>query len=405
MTQKSLRPIQSDLGAPLPVCRRLLLVDDLPPNLVVLKSLLMDDYDVAVAATGEEALAILAADGPVDLVISDQRMPGITGVELLSRVSEAYPSTLGIVLTGYTDLEPMRAAAKLDLVYRFLLKPYDPAELRAVVAAALEQKAWADALRELVAALDDQRRALAESTAALEVVREQLAAEARLDLLGRLVDGVLRDLRAQADSLSPVLGMIRQRASEPELLSVGQQAWEGLANLKELLDQVRTYVDVTSAEFDPQPVATRALMQEVMERFLREGLGHRCPVRAQHDLGASELVVDKARMVEILLALLRNGARASKPGVPLEVHFQGIEDGCIAIDIADRGHGMAAKDLARATAPFYRRFEAPGLGLGLDIARLVAESHGGKLEVESREDIGTVATILLPGTPGGAIDR
>ncbi len=110
--------------------RVLLLVDD-EPN--ILKSLWRlfrrDGYRVLTAQSGEQALAILAGT-PVQVVVSDQRMPSMNGTELLSRVKDLYPDTVRIVLSGFSDLSAVTEAINRGAIYKYLSKPWKDEELR-----------------------------------------------------------------------------------------------------------------------------------------------------------------------------------------------------------------------------------------------------------------------------------
>ena len=104
------RPVEDllqSLGLPMPRCNKVLLVDDEFEVLAVLEALLEDDFDVQTAQGGAEALEILEAQSDLDLVITDQRMPGLTGVELLAIISERWPDIYRIVLTAYSDVDPI----------------------------------------------------------------------------------------------------------------------------------------------------------------------------------------------------------------------------------------------------------------------------------------------------------
>jgi len=98
------------MGVQVAGSRRILLVDDEPENLDVLSVLLEDDFDIHVAHGGKEALAIFSKVGDFASVISDQRMPGMTGVELMIELRRLAPATVRMVLTGYSDLPPIVAA-------------------------------------------------------------------------------------------------------------------------------------------------------------------------------------------------------------------------------------------------------------------------------------------------------
>lgn len=118
---------------------RILLVDD-EPN--ILKSLVRvfrkENYVICTACSGKEALDLMGKDS-FHLIISDHKMPGMTGSELLQKVRELYPDTIRIMLTGHADTAAILGAVKDGAVYRFILKPAQEDDLRVSVALALEQ--------------------------------------------------------------------------------------------------------------------------------------------------------------------------------------------------------------------------------------------------------------------------
>ncbi|MHB1133958.1 MAG: response regulator [Chloroflexota bacterium] len=97
-----------------------------------------DNYRVLTAASGEEGLAVLDSQA-ISLVIADNGMPGMNGSEFLRRVRGRWPDTIRVMLTGYADLEAAMAAINRGEVYRFVTKPWEPAELRALVRDGLAQ--------------------------------------------------------------------------------------------------------------------------------------------------------------------------------------------------------------------------------------------------------------------------
>lgn len=110
--------------------RTLLLVDDENNIINALKrTLRRDGYTILTANSGEEGFALLAKH-EVGVIISDQRMPHMTGVEFLRKVKTLYPKTLRIVLSGYTELESVTSAINEGAIYKFLTKPWDDDLLR-----------------------------------------------------------------------------------------------------------------------------------------------------------------------------------------------------------------------------------------------------------------------------------
>jgi CheY-like chemotaxis protein len=117
---------------------KILVVDDEPDNLDLLYRTFRRDFNVLKADSGVNALQVLAAEGEVAVIISDQRMPEMKGTEFLSKTVPQFPDTVRIILTGFTDIEDLVEAINAGQVYKYITKPWDPGELKAVVQRAAE---------------------------------------------------------------------------------------------------------------------------------------------------------------------------------------------------------------------------------------------------------------------------
>ena len=111
----------------------MLVVDDEPDNLDLLYRTFRRDFSVLKAESGIQALEILASEGEVAVIISDQRMPEMKGTEFLSKTLPQFPNTIRIILTGFTDIEDLVEAINSGQVHKYITKPWDPNELKKVV--------------------------------------------------------------------------------------------------------------------------------------------------------------------------------------------------------------------------------------------------------------------------------
>ncbi|MDR7379902.1 diguanylate cyclase (GGDEF)-like protein/PAS domain S-box-containing protein [Rhodoferax ferrireducens] len=225
--------------------RTLLLVDDEDNIVASLKRLLRrDGYNVVTANSGAQGLQRLA-EHAVDVIVSDQRMPGMTGVEFLRRAKELYPETVRMVLSGYTELQSITDAINEGAIYKFLTKPWDDERLRGHIAEAFSHKEMADensrlgravivANQELSAVnerlqtlLAEQREQINRESNSLVVAREVLdlipTAIIGLDLAG-MVAFVNADAEALFGSAALLLGRDADEVLSPELLQVWRQA-------------------------------------------------------------------------------------------------------------------------------------------------------------------------------------
>jgi response regulator RpfG family c-di-GMP phosphodiesterase len=185
---------------------KIMVVDDEPANLRLLERLFRRDYQVLVAASGQEALQLLEQHD-VALIITDQRMPGMTGIELLKRTAEFRPHMVRIVLTGYTDIGALVEAINCGQVYKYITKPWNNDQLRLTVERALQHYETTKsrhelevANRRLSARLQEMTRAVVRSLAdALEAKDESLYGHARR--VGGYAVAVGRRMRLDAATL------------------------------------------------------------------------------------------------------------------------------------------------------------------------------------------------------------
>jgi len=153
--------------------RTLLLVDDEGNIINALKRLLRtQDFRILTANSGEAGLEVLA-DNPVDVIISDQRMPGMTGVEFLGKAKDLYPDTVRIVLSGYTELDSVTNAVNQGAIYKFLTKPWDDEQLLGHVEEAFRHKGMADENRRLNLEVLTANQELAQANRRLEELLQQ----------------------------------------------------------------------------------------------------------------------------------------------------------------------------------------------------------------------------------------
>jgi len=117
---------------------KILVVDDEPDNLDLLYRTFRRNFQVFRAESGAEALSILATEGEVAVIISDQRMPQMKGTEFLSQTVPQFPDTVRIILTGFTDVEDLVEAINSGQVYKYITKPWEARHLIEVVQGATE---------------------------------------------------------------------------------------------------------------------------------------------------------------------------------------------------------------------------------------------------------------------------
>ena len=212
---------------------RILIVDDEEAILETMSFTFEDDYDVLTSSSAVKALDILDQEDGIAAVISDQRMPEMTGVEFLAQVFERYPTKVRIILTGFADMDAIIRAINDGHVYAYITKPWEPDDLKQVVRRAVEHYALAEENERLVGDLRD-------SNVFLQAVMDQLDTGA----LAVDANGVVRAVNAPARGYLGIEGDPHGRRLEEVLHP------EALTRVGGAVIRIRQEDDVSYEEVD-----------------------------------------------------------------------------------------------------------------------------------------------------------
>jgi CheY-like chemotaxis protein len=231
-----------------------------------------DDYEVVTSRSAPEALALLEREGPVAAVISDQRMPEMTGVEFLARVFQRHPTTARIILTGFADMDAIIRAINDGHVYAYITKPWEPDDLKQVVRRAVDHWRLAEENERLVADLRD-------ANVFLEAVGDQLDTGALAVDASGVVRAMNRPARAYLGVTLDPRGRPLKDVLPPDVLAAvagaaGRMTEEGGARFEELElpvgDGVRLRVAVHTLEGpDGRELGRVILAREISHEPLR----------------------------------------------------------------------------------------------------------------------------------------
>jgi diguanylate cyclase (GGDEF)-like protein/PAS domain S-box-containing protein len=269
--------------------RTLLLVDDEPNILSALRRVLRGaGYQIVTAGSGTEGLEALARQY-VDVIVSDQRMPNMTGVDFLRTVKQLYPETVRIVLSGFTELQTVTSAVNEGAIYKFLTKPWDDAQLREHIAEAFAYKEMADenrrlglevrganqglaaANRQLEEALRLQKQQIQNDAVMLDIVREVLQ-HVPVPVVGLADDHVVVFANGAASELLGTPGLALggdARELMPEVVAVLRGLQEGQSATAELGG--RRY-EITYRRMG-HGTLSRGIMVTLLPRSLADGRG------------------------------------------------------------------------------------------------------------------------------------
>src|SRR6266850_4713350 len=241
----------------------ILIVDDERPNLTVLRNFLEAGYSVQEAQSGADALKI-AKTSDLDIVITDQRMPEMTGVELLEQIRDLKPDVAGIVLTGFTDPPALISAINRARVFRFLKKPWQPDDILEAVRQASEHVYQTRAIRRLVGLLAKRTQELDTSLGEVRKTQRQLLHLERLGTMGRLATGVIHDLRNLMVSLGYIESVLQQRDVAADVLESVQVGMQGVSNLIHTLEAMHQFARGGTLHLEKQLLPPSAVIKDAI---------------------------------------------------------------------------------------------------------------------------------------------
>jgi two-component system NtrC family sensor kinase len=359
-----------------------LLVDDEPNNLVVLRGVLEDEerWHVHEAASGDEALA-LAGTVPLDVVVTDQRMPGMTGVDLLEKLRRLRPDIAGIVLTGFADMDALESAINRANAFRFLRKPWEPADILEALRQACNHVSQRRIIERLVSLLSERGEMLRASFEEVKRQQQALLHLERIGTVGRLASGVTHDLRNMVTSLREAEYQLAQHSASPELRETFTL---GLAHVEKLLATLKTLQDFAHAgklEIAPAPADPADVVRDAVT-ISRMDLNFRLRrLVVDGAPGLPSLQADRLKLSQALVNLIQNAVQATGKDATVRISARPGEGGAVELAVEDDGPGVASDMRPRLFQPFSAGKDSPGLGMGLYMARLLAESHGGSIRL------------------------
>lgn len=372
----------------------ILVVDDERENVESLRDFLADEYPVLATTSATEALRLVEQQ-PVAVVLTDQRMPEMTGVDLLARVRDRSPDTVRLLTTAYADVSAIIDAINKGSVYRYIVKPWEPDELLSIVRSAVERHELIVERQRLISELQAKNEELARSNALKEA----------------FIRVASHELRSPATVLSAIYQLCMRRQDLPEalrqLLGRGAHATE---RLNRIVDQLTAVLALGewNRTLERRPTEIGALVRRVADE-VQPFLGLRglsLDVEVAPDVGSLNL--DAEKIHDALDQLVMNAIKFTPDGGHLGLKAHRRSDGWVELAVIDDGVGIDQASLPYVFDPFFTAYDvsrhtsgqyefgARGLGLGLAVVKGFVAMHGGRVEASSDPGRGTTFVVQLP---------
>lgn len=369
----------------------ILYVDDESPNIVVFESTFGEEFEIVCATSGAQALDLLDRL-PIAVLLADQRMPGMTGIDLCEQVRETHPNVVRILVTAYSDQRTAIDAINRGGLHRYLTKPWDVWEVRQILAEAVTRV-------QLQRTVDSLRATIAEREQTL--TRDFLRARILYDLanvtttLLMTTSNLEHHVRALADA-------VPAERREP--------LWDELKELERALGYLVQLHDKTRSVMGRPVLAEHGVACVVADavELVRAEVGR--VARFQTSVPEGLVVwADRTDVLRILLNLFQNARRAieNAGAGPGEIRVDVTADAdTVRIRISDSGVGIEPALRDRVFRPETQiPSRSLGTGLGLPICRELARTNEGELTLLADGPLpGASFLLTLPSRPQRAND-
>lgn len=344
----------------------ILCVDDEVDNVDALERLFRRKYKVFKATSGAEGLALLSKER-VSVIISDQRMPEMSGVEMLAKSMKTHPDAIRILLTGYTDIDSVISAINSGQVYRYITKPWDPVDLANTVEKAVEKY--------------ELRSELSEKNAALKAALEELQS---LDQAkNHFMVLINHELKTPLTVILSFLDLLKETELGTDQTKYVDRIDNSAQKLKKIVDDVLELVSAETGikKLNKKKSSANSLLKGLDKEFLEAAESKEQNIVL--DIEDFSVKADPEAIRAVLRRLVENAIKFGdkKSNIQIATHSHG---GAARFSVINKGKPLDKKVIQKILQPFALdediMHHSQGLGLGLSLCQALLRQHESKLE-------------------------
>ena len=348
-------------------------------------------HEVEGAESAQEAIHLIeelcGAGCIVEMVVSDQVMPGMKGDELLSVLHEKYPEMITVMLTGQAGLDSAIHAINHAGLSRYLVKPWNDDEFLMTIRELLAKYRLEQENKRLFRELQTAYQHLKET-------QEQLIHAEKLAVVGKLTAGIAHEIRNQLT----ILGFAEViRMAVPENKQVAQYVQNILDTRNRILsivDEIRQFAKNQTQSYEKVQISLVSVANTALSIMSYDKDAKKRSILKDFQTSPI-LTINPDKIIQVIINLMRNAVQATDENGSITVVITENDSHAI-LDVVDNGHGIPPEHLENIWLPFFTTKGELGTGLGLDICRRILEGHHGRISCRSRVGVGTTFTIELP---------
>jgi K+-sensing histidine kinase KdpD len=393
----------------------ILYVDDEESNLRIFKNTFRRQYNILTATSGMEGLELLNNTN-VDLILTDQRMPGMSGVDFLKQAIQQYPELNRILVTAYSDYDILRDAVNELKIFQYVEKPWKEEDIKTTIDSALEIHRLRMENMILNKDLQNKNKELLNINKSLkyeieehkntqsELIKEKEFAEQCNRLKSAFLANMSHEIRTPMNSIVGFSSILRENIADSETMNrylsiIEKSSYQLLTIVSDIIEisKIDTgNIEIKIENVDVNPIIEAAYQANIVEANTK---GIELSLISLLPYGHSQVMGEATKITKVLMCLLSNALKFTTEGT---VTFWAQLSGSNALfTVSDTGIGV---DPAYQNMVFDRFFQIEnpltrkygGNGLGLSISKAYIEKMGGEIWIEQTNNSGTTFSFTLP---------
>lgn len=354
---------------------KVLYIDDEPNNLISFKASFRFDYNIFIANNIQEALERLQENPDISVILSDQKMPGMTGVEFFEDIRTKYPNPIRILITGYSDIDSVINAINRGHVFRYIKKPWTDVDVQSAI---------------------DEAHKFYITSSLLALKNDEL--QKAYDELDKFAYSATHDMRGPILSVLGIIDLTKNAEDMAEIKEMVGMMENAMLRLDNYIQNLHDHYSIRRGELNITDIDFENVMKDMSDLYDITGkLRNVTFKKSVHQNG--KFRSDDISIKIILNNLLSNAFKYQKRDnndkfVSIDIKS---ENGTTVITVQDNGIGIPQKNMNDVFTMFFRGAnDEIGSGFGLYNVKDALGKISGKIELESVENEGTKFIVTIP---------
>lgn len=377
-----------------------LYIDDLADNLTAFKNGFEDDFTIFLSQNAKDAFNIMEK-GNIALVIADQKMPEMTGVEFFKNIIDKYPHTIRILMTAYSDIDSVIEAINAGKVHGYISKPIENRDLRERIKSGIYTYHLEKERDRLYQEKLDAMKKLAHANRLNAVISMSSGFADRLNNYLVAINLFFDTFPSRLEQVGPALS----NESKEILKALYYPSKNDVNKMLKLSGEISSFCRTPKYNFQKKSASDIINIADELIKELRDNIEEKkIKVNKRAGDNLPEIFFDRNSVKQIIYHILRNSIYAlhdnGKGFIDINISGPVLRNGrpFVKISVEDNGCGIPEKDVDNIFNPFFTtKGTSGGLGLGLTTCQFIVSHHDGDIELEKTQTGGgTIISFYLP---------